>query len=37
MLDMLTLYDTQKKRVEDEEAFHAHKKQQQELKSFYES
>jgi len=37
MWDMLTLYDTQKKRVEDEEAFQAHKKQQQELKSFYES
>ena len=27
MWDMLTLYDSQKKRVEDEEAFHAHKKQ----------
>jgi hypothetical protein len=26
MWDMLTLYDTQKKRVEDEEAFQAHKK-----------
>jgi hypothetical protein len=26
MWDMLTLYDSQKKRVEDEEAFHAHKK-----------
>ena len=25
MWDMLTLYDTQKKRVEDEDAFHAHK------------
>lgn len=37
MWDMITLYDTQKKRAEDEEAYLAHKQQQQELKSFYES
>jgi len=37
MWDMMTLYDTQKKKVEDREAFIAHKQQQAELKDFYDS
>lgn len=36
MWDMMTLYDTQKKKVEDQAAYFAYKKQQQELKEFYE-
>ena len=37
MWDMMTLYDTHKKKVEEREAFLAHKQQQQDLKNFYDS
>ena len=37
MWDMITLYDTQKKKVEDREAYQEHKQQQKDLKEFYES
>ena len=36
MWDMMTLYDTHKKKVEEREAFLAHKQGQRELKSFYD-
>lgn len=37
MWDLMTLYDTKKKRIEDEAAFRSHKQQQSELMSFYDS
>ena len=36
MWDMMTLYDTQKKKVEDQAAYFAYKKQQHDLKNFYD-
>ena len=36
MWDMMTLYDVNKRRQEDEEAFQAHNKQQKDLKEFYD-
>jgi hypothetical protein len=37
MWDLMTLYDTKKKRIEDEAAFRQHKQQQSELMTFYDS
>ena len=36
MWDMITLYDTKKKKMEDQQAYLQHKVQQKQLKKFYE-
>lgn len=37
MWDMVTLYDTQKKKLEDQAAYLEHKKMQNDLKKYYET
>lgn len=37
MWDLMTLYDTKKKRIEDEAAFHRQKQEQKELMDFYDA
>ena len=37
MWDLMTLYDVKKKRIEDQSAFVEQKRQQKELKDFYDT
>ena len=37
MWDMMTLYDTHKRKAEEREAYLAHKQQQKDLKEFYDT